>query len=385
MAKKVSRVVVLGGAGVVGKVACRILAESGIFEKITVADLDATKAGEVAASLTRVQTESRSVDISREDALSEVLEGHDVVFNAAPYNLGKPVLKRALRYGMHYLDLGGVANPGEWDGIHDEARKAGSTVVFGCGATPGLSNVIALHGAREMQEVWSIQIAFASFRPLTLSPGLLATILDEFTPEAGDRFVYEDGDLVNVPPFTRKRVVTFLAPVGPQRVCVVPHEEVFALPRVLKEVEEVTVMGTWRPAQMKLLRTLNDLGLMSGEPYEFRGTKVSARQFVEEHFRRHPIVEPSAGCHFYLWIEVQGMRNDEAICRRFRTRHPDWEESATGQMTGIPAALALVALAKKADLAPGACSMDALLGYEAMRTQLKAYEIEIEEMETAAS
>src|SRR5205085_9324834 len=148
----------------------------------------------------RAHMRAAYVDASDEDALVALIRGYDVVVNTMTYHFGLQATRAAIRAGVSYLDLGGLHNTPKQLALDHEARAAGVTIVLGCGATPGVSNILARRGADDLDTVEAIHIAFASHRSIAPSPGLLDTFLDEFSPEAS-RFYYEDGHLVQVQPF----------------------------------------------------------------------------------------------------------------------------------------------------------------------------------------
>src|SRR5262249_42937703 len=146
--------------------------------------------------------------------------------------------------------------------LDSEAKAAGVSIVLGCGATPGVTNVLARRGADALDTVEAIHIAFASHRSIAPSAGLLDPVIDEFSPEA-TRFYYEDGRLVEVLPFAGARTIPFQPPVGDQEVYFVPHSETHTLHRFIgKGLRRVDVRGAWRPEIMRALRMFLDYRLM---------------------------------------------------------------------------------------------------------------------------
>jgi lysine 6-dehydrogenase len=204
-----------------GSEATRDLATTSDFDEITIADLDREKAQALAGSLNastgRGHVQAVHVDASDEDALVTLLRGQDVAVNTLTYHFGLQATRAAIRAGVNYLDLGGLHNTPKQLALDHEAQAAGVTIVLGCGATPGVTNILARRGADDLDTVEAVHIAFASHRSIALSPGLLDTILDEFSPEAS-RFYYEDGHLVQVQPFDGAQLITFQPPVGEQEV-----------------------------------------------------------------------------------------------------------------------------------------------------------------------
>lgn len=198
------KAVVLGGCGAMGSEATRDLATTSDFDEITIADLNVaqaqTLADELNANSDRGRVRAAPVDASDEDALVTIIRGQDVVVNTMTYHFGLQATHVAIRAGVNYLDLGGLHNTPKQLALDNEARAAGITIVLGCGATPGVTNVLARRGANELDTVDAIHIAFASHRSIAPSAGLLDTVIDEFSPEAS-RFYYEDGQPVEVQPF----------------------------------------------------------------------------------------------------------------------------------------------------------------------------------------
>jgi saccharopine dehydrogenase (NAD+, L-lysine-forming) len=97
------------------------------------------------------------------------------------------------------LDLGGLYNTPKQLALSDEAKEKGVLIVLGIGATPGISNLMARDAADSMDSVEEIHVSFATFRPIAPSPGLLWTVLDEFSPQTR-RFYYVDGAHVEAKP-----------------------------------------------------------------------------------------------------------------------------------------------------------------------------------------
>jgi lysine 6-dehydrogenase len=338
-----------------GSEATRDLATTSDFAEITIADLNKEKAQALADSLTsstgRVHMRAAYVDASDEDALVALIRGHDVVVNTMTYHFGLQATRAAIRAGVRYLDLGGLHNTPKQLALDHEARAAGVTIVLGCGATPGVSNVLARRGADELDTVEAIHIAFASHRSIAPSPGLLDTILDEFSPEAS-RFYYEDSRLVEVQPFDGAQFITFQPPVGEQEVYFVPHSETHTLPRFIgKGLRRVDVRGAWRPETMQALRLFLNYRFITSDAVQVNGTKLRAKEFLRAH-----LLQEEANGHardegdwaFLLSVEVKGTRAGRESYRRYRTSHPGmsaWGQQATAKMTGIPASIAAQLLA----------------------------------------
>lgn len=350
------RVVVLGGCGAMGSEATRDLAATSDFDEITIADLDLERAQALADELNvttgRNRVRARAVNASDEDALLAVIRDHDVVANTMTYHFGLQATRAAIRARVPYVDLGGLHNTPRQLAMAEEAQAANVAIVLGCGATPGVTNVLAGRGANDLDTVEAIHIAFASHRSIAPSPGLLDTVIDEFSPEAS-RFYHEDGRLVEVQPFDGARSIRFQPPVGEQEVYFVPHSETHTLPRFIgKGLRRVDVRGAWRPEIMRALRFFLDFRLITSDLVSINGTTVRAKEFL----RAHLLQEASDGrgrdegdWAFLLYVEVVGTRMGREARRIYRTSHPgmsDWGRQATARMTGIPASIGAQLLAR---------------------------------------
>ena len=338
-----------------GSETTRDLAITSDFDEITIADLNIAQAQALADELNGSTGKSHvrhvRVDAADEDQLVAVMRGYDVVANTMTYHFGLQATRAAIRAGVNYVDLGGLHNTPKQLALDHEAKAAGVSIVLGCGATPGVSNVLTRLGADDLETVESIHIAFASHRDIAPSPGLLDTILDEFSPEAS-RFYYEDGRLVEVQPFDGARTIAFQPPVGEQEVYFVPHSETHTLPRFIgKGLRRVDVRGAWRPETMQALRLFLDYRLNTSDAVYVNGTMLRAREFLRAH-----LLQESSNGHtgeagdwaFLLYVEVKGTRLGREARRMYRTSHPgmsDWGRQATAKMTGIPASIGAQLLA----------------------------------------
>jgi len=346
-----------------GSEVTRDLARTSDFEEIVIADADVRKAEALAEELgDRVR--AIQIDVSDEDSLTQKLHGFDVVANSTTYHYGLIATRAAIRAGVSYLDLGGLFNTPKQLELDDEARKAGVTICLGCGATPGVTNLMTRQAANQMDQVDEVHIAFASFRSIAPSAGLLDTVLDEFSL-GSRRFYWEGGNFIQVPAFSGAKLVKFSEPVGEIETYYVPHSETHTLPRLLaKGVRRVDVRGTWRTEIMQALRLFADLKLTGDQSIEFKGNEIHSKAFLRQHILQTAADFGGDGeWAFLLNVEVAGRRQNKPVRIVCNTSHPpraEWGTAATARMTGIPASIGAQKLArgeaKRAGvIAPEAC------------------------------
>lgn len=380
------KVLVLGGCGAMGTEVTTDLAKTGkIFQEIAIADIDLGRAKALATKLGKKCT-SHKVDMNDEAGLTKLMKGYDVVANCTTYHFGMNATRAAIAAKKSYLDLGGLYNTPKQLALDAEAKKAGCTILLGCGATPGVTNLMARYGANRMDSPRAVHIAFASFRYIAPSPGLLDTILDEFGPDTV-RTYFEDGKFVEQPPFAGQKTVDFMEPLGPQDVYYVPHSETRTMPKFIQGVKRVDVRGCWQKDIMDRLKFFLSQGLLDAKPVKIAGTEIPSKAFLKAHILSQTPPKGGILWAFYLNVEVVGTHEGRTVRRVYRTNHPGmdkWKEAATAKMTGIPASIGAQMLAQgkakvKGVVAPEACFVPEEFFRELEKRGIKVHETVHEE------
>src|SRR4030095_7318950 len=99
------RFVVLGGTGMMGRIAVRDLFQC--KHEVVIASTDIKKSSEAASKYSSNVTAAQ-IDVKDTAALSMLLRDADVAVNCVQYNLNLDVMRGALKGGAHYVDLGGL-------------------------------------------------------------------------------------------------------------------------------------------------------------------------------------------------------------------------------------------------------------------------------------
>lgn len=340
-----------------GTEATRDLARTSDFEEVAVADVDLAKAGDLCEELGG-RTRPLKVDVTDKAALVELFGGYQVVLNCTSYAFGLTITEAAIEARRSLLDLGGLYNTPKQLAMTDQAKEAGVTIVLGMGATPGVTNLMAKAGSTHMDQVDEVHVHFATYRPIAPSPGLLMTVLDEFSPET-TRFYYEQGEFVKVPPFAGEKEVQFEEPVGRVKTWFVPHSETHTMPRFFPGLRRVDVRGTWCPEIMHALRHYGEVGLLSTTPGP---SGISPRESLRDVFLNRGDWPELPEWAFLVNVEVEGRRGEYRVKATYNLSHApvaDWGYSATGRVTGIPASIGAQRLAR------GEVSGHGVLGPEA--------------------
>jgi saccharopine dehydrogenase-like NADP-dependent oxidoreductase len=335
------RVVLLGGAGEVGAEVARELAAAPEIDALTIADLDGRRADALAAELGRAHVRSCALDVRDRDASLRLLDGAEVLVNCTSFELFDHAFELALRAGADYADL--ISEPS--DAQRRSARERGITAISGLGATPGLSNVLVREAADELEELHEVEISWISLRTVAPTRGLLDTILWELSENLPTRRYLRNGRYRQASLLEGSREVEFAAPVGRQLVYYMPHTEVTTLPRHFPTLRDCAVRGSWRPELMADMRVLQRYGLLA-EP----ALESTKRAIWERCGGRRDL----SAWMLFVNVETVGVRGGEVVRRTCRISHPaEWGERGMARMTGVPAAVGALLLARHGRTATG--------------------------------
>jgi saccharopine dehydrogenase-like NADP-dependent oxidoreductase len=338
------RIFVLGGAGNMGTELTRALLKFPDVEQVAIGELNRDAAEKLAAGLNDPRLQVVRTDVTRIEETAKKVRGYNVLMNATYFGFFDAAIHVACRAQIDYADL--ISEPTAEQSAM--ARQAGITAVSGLGCTPGLSNVLARQGANHFEETEEIHVHWASFRTVAPSEGLIDTIIWELAAECPTRQYYLNGRFVVVPPFHGSKIVRFGEPLGEQVVYYMPHTETVSLAKNIAGVHYVSVRGTWRPELMDDFRTLNRYGLLDKAHVEVSGGKVVVADVVRRRmWQVHGGRKDEQLWGFFLNVEVLGRQQGRLGRCVMNASHPaTWKEHSTARMTGIPAAVGAVLLAR---------------------------------------
>lgn len=311
-------VVVIGGAGAMGRIIVRDLLETAPDFAVVIGERDLQVGHRLVRSL-RARAGRRlraaQVDAGDEKAVAALARGAFAVINAAGHRFNLAVMRGCLVAGAHYVDLGGLFHvTREQYRLHRDFRRQGLTALLGIGAAPGITNLLARSVCDELQTVKSIQLYIASADqnrvlhepPLNASYSL-ETIFDECTQPPA---VFRKGRMTFVEPMSGQVEVDFPDPVGRQRPMYTIHSEVLQLSRTYRRrgIEEVGFRIALGEPLTERLAFLRELGMLEKEPVEVNGSQVAPRALLIELLSRFPppTLEGPPREHEVLRAEVVG-------------------------------------------------------------------------------
>ena len=349
------RVVVVGGAGAMGRWTVRDLTESEGVEEVVVADLDGSRAREAAGwaaaragSNGSARVGGVALDAGDGQALRRAFDGADVVCNCAVHATNLAVMEACADAGTHYVDLGGLFHTTRRQlALHDRFVAAGVTAVVGMGGSPGTTNVLAALAGRDLEAVEEVEIRLgvADFAPSAAPvpvPYAISTILDEFAAPA---MTFRDGRLVEVPAMSEQEELDFPPPVGRVRVGHTLHSELATLPLHFADrgIRSVSFKVGFPAELMDKLALLTALGLADTEPVELPGGRVVPRELLVHCITTTatmPGPEAAPDDAEAIWVRVRGRRagpsGDPALAPREDPDPPGHPPGRASRLTGAP-------------------------------------------------
>lgn len=243
-------VVFIGAAGEMCRVAVERFAKASTAPLI-LSDLNTTVLETLVAKLPAGQATIVKFDLFDKPALVNAIKGAAlVVLGAGPYTkTSEPVLTACLEAKVPYLDFDDdVESTQAALGLHERAKKDGVPCYIGCGASPGMSNVLAVDVAGELDTVDTLDLCWyvGDERP-DVGKAVLEHLLHI---AAGPCLTWVDGK----PKVTESWVETVYAPIigdaGETLLHETAHPEPVTLPRKFPNVKRIRCSGGLGPAPL---------------------------------------------------------------------------------------------------------------------------------------
>ena len=374
------------GYGITGSVIVRDLAETSEAD-IVVADKRPLKTKQLADEIRSKKVTAEQIDVTDHKKLVELLrKGFNVVVNSTFYQFNVNVMKAAIESGVHYVDLGGLYHVTlKQLELNDEAKKAGVTAVLGCGCAPGITNVLAMHGANKLEKVDSVYM-YSGAVVLKEITGIkvayaVPTLLDELTLNA---YPYKNGRHMEVPPFSDEETIRFPEPIGDVKAYIVIHSELATIPRTIdKGIKNAIFRIIISPAAVSKLKVLSEVGLTSKEAIDVKEVSVSPREFLERYFGSIPQPKIKRGDEVHVArVNVVGEKDGEKIQCTFDVINdpkPEWNASSSGFVTGVSASIIAQMLARGDIQLRGVAPSEVCIRPEQFISELKKRGIRIHE------
>jgi lysine 6-dehydrogenase len=274
------RMLVLG-SGLQGSACAYDLLQDKDVSEVRLADVHVGHLPEFLAPYSGPRLIPTPLDVRDHDAVRGAMRECDAVMSAIPYYFNFDMARLAVEAGVHFCDLGGnteiVFKQKELDA---EARKKNITIVPDCGLAPGMVNILAEHGIKQLDSVDSVKI-FVGGLPQHPEPPLnymlvysLEGALDYYTTLS---WVLRDGKRTQVKALSEREPVAFAAPLGELEAFHTAGGLSTMAFRYEGKIPAMEYKTLRYPGHAAIMENIRSIGLLDLEPVDVKGIKVVPR------------------------------------------------------------------------------------------------------------
>jgi lysine 6-dehydrogenase len=260
------------------------------------------------------------LDVRDRDALLAVMRESDAVMSAIPYYFNLALAECAVEAGVHFCDLGGNTEiVFQQKELAPRAVERGITIIPDCGVAPGMVNILAEHGIRELDSVRAVRI-YVGGLPQDPEPPLnyqvvysLEGVLDYYTTLS---WVLRDGRRTQVTALSEREPIEFPAPVGTLEAFHTAGGLSTMAFRYEGKVPEMEYKTLRYPGHAEIVEAMRELGLFDLEPVEVKGVRVVPRD-VFLTLAGPRLTKPEGRDLLALRVIVEGTKDGRPAERRY--------------------------------------------------------------------
>jgi len=313
------RMLVLG-AGLQGSACAYDLLQNPEVSQVRLADLRFDHLPEFLKPHSGPRLIPTTLDVRDRNAVLAVMRESDAVMSAIPYYLNLQLAECAVEAGVHFCDLGGNTEiVFQQKSLADRAVEKGVTVIPDCGVAPGMVNILAEHGIRQLDTVESVRI-YVGGLPQHPEPPLnyqvvysLEGVLDYYTTRS---WVLRNGQRSQVTALSERETVEFPAPVGALEAFHTAGGLSTMAFRYEGKIPAMEYKTLRYPGHAEIMEAIRELGLLDLEPVDVKGIKVVPRElFVAAVGPK--LFKPKGKDLLALRVIVRGTKSGAPAERRF--------------------------------------------------------------------
>jgi lysine 6-dehydrogenase len=328
--------------------------------EVVLADRDVSRVPDLLKPHVGGRLQLLTLDAEDRAGVREAMDGIAATMSALPYYFNFGMAVAALDAGSHFCDLGGNTEIVERQkGLHERARAAGVSIVGDCGLAPGLVNVLAEHGIRQLDHPREVLLKVGGL-PQNPEPPLnyqvvysLEGVLDYYTTPS---WVLRDGQPRTVDALSEVEEVDFPG-VGTLEAFHTAGGLSLMAKTYAGRIGRMEYKTLRYPGHADAMRMIRDLGLLSSEPIDVDGARVAPREmFISvagPRLRKDPRESPDVVA---LRVDVRGSRGGREVGLRWDLLDRfDPETGITAMMRTTGYSLAITALIQaEGRIEPGA-------------------------------
>ena len=308
------RMLVLG-AGLQGSACAFDLLRNRDVTEVRLADLHIDHLPEFLAPFSGDRLIPTPLDVRDREAVLALMRQSDAVMCALPYYFNLEMTECAVAAGAHYCDLGGNTEiVFQQKALDEQAKAKGVSVIPDCGLAPGMVNILAEHGIRQLDDVEAVRI-YVGGLPQHPEPPLnyqivysLEGVLDYYTTLS---WVLRGGKLTQVTALSEREPVEFEAPVGELEAFHTAGGLSTMAFRYEGRIPTMEYKTLRYPGHAEIMQAIRELGMLDLDPVDIDGIKVIPREvFIATAGPR--LRKPESPDLVALRVTVDGKRNGRA-------------------------------------------------------------------------
>ena len=340
MATKKYDFLVLGAAGIQGKIAARDLLESGFSTYLS--DLYQDGLEKILKKFPGAVFERLDLrDVPATIAMIKKTRP-DVVINCAEGDWDLNVYNACLETQTHVLDMGSeVPMTEEQIDMDKEFKEKGIIGITGCGSTPGINNIMLAHVVHLFDVLDTVEVGFAWDSNIKefVVPFSIQSILEEFMDPAP---VIANGEMIHLDPMESMSERRFRK-IGKQSCFHARHSETFTFHYYYKDkgLQNIRFYAGFPNHSIEKIKFLIKAGFGDKKPVEVDGREIVPMEVLTQTMRRMEFPEGYREKE-NLWVFVTGEKNGnpkKILMECIVDTIEGWEDAGSNIDTGIPSSI----------------------------------------------
>ncbi|MEO7455436.1 MAG: saccharopine dehydrogenase C-terminal domain-containing protein [Gemmatimonadaceae bacterium] len=370
------RMLVLG-AGLQGSACAYDLLQNPEVTQVRLADLHFDHLPAFLKPLSGERLIPTTLDVRDREAVLALMRECDAVMSAIPYYFNFALAECAVEAGVHFCDLGGNTEiVFQQKELQERAVAKGVTVIPDCGVAPGMVNILAEYGIRQLDSTDSVRI-YVGGLPQNPEPPLnyqivysLEGVLDYYTTLS---WVVRNGKREQVVALSEREPIDFPAPTGTLEAFHTAGGLSTMAFRYEGQIPTMEYKTLRYPGHAEMMEAIREIGLLDLEPVDVKGTKVVPRDvFVSVVGPK--LTKPKGKDLLALRVTVSGKKDGKPATRQFDLI--DKYDEATGisammRTTGYSLSITGQMQARKEAGPPGVWTPDEAMPAQAYIAELK--------------
>ncbi len=313
------RLLVLG-AGLQGSACAYDLLQNPDVSQVRLADISIGHVRDFLGPYSGKRLIPTPLDVRNTEAVRALMTESDAVMSAIPYYFNLDLAKHAVECNAHFCDLGGnTAIVFQQKELDAQAKQQKVSIVPDCGLAPGMVNILAEHGIKQLDRTDRVSI-YVGGLPQKPEPPLnymvvysLEGTLDYYTSLS---WVIRDGKRIQVKALSEREPVDFAPPVGRLEAFHTAGGLSTMAFRYEGKIPNMEYKTLRYPGHAEIMETIRDIGLLDAEPIDVKGVRVAPRD-VAVAAMSPKLTKPGAHDLVALRIVVEGEKNGKPARRAY--------------------------------------------------------------------